>query len=214
MATPANPQDNLVILPSTPAELAGEVRAFTDLRAVAEYESALTQHYMPDIYREHLPSAIEVWIGRKSLVEALRPAKFYGNISNIVVSHFEEPFDELTTRVPMYATSLSKYEDWYREHIVGMAVQGELRSTGRPGIITSLNTGLWLYPRHLAFNERGKIPSGIASSKGAYHRVVDRPRQVEESVEELVLRSSSIGLKILKQAMARPLTGGFETAKK
>ncbi|MCA9337754.1 hypothetical protein KC951_03525 [Candidatus Saccharibacteria bacterium] len=189
-------------LPPEASQLAGTVRAFDTIDSLEDYESLLTHYYLPDLYDYgYQRAAVAVWEGRPPLGDMVRPPKFYGRIGNVVVAHIEDPFTELVTTRKRYKTTLEPNEEWYREHIIGMSVAAELHSTGR-GTIGSLSTLIWLYPR---------ISLDTAVNNGAYHRVLEKPKQVSQSVIEVIENSSAIARQNIAQAIQHPYSGAFET---
>ena len=191
-------------IPQVPikAQAAKEVFELADAAQLDAFETEFVQLHLPSKYTDKYSR----WETRKPLSVLITPPKFYGRLVNVLVVPLDKPFDELNNSGHSRTNRKTIDQSDMAERTIGFDIFADLHSTGR-GVIGSTQSKAWIWQR----SDGQSIRSTSRLTNGEYGRLVEKPIRTRECIEELLVKSSDISLKLLSYAVRYPYMGGFES---
>jgi hypothetical protein len=186
----------------------GVVIEFGSITELPEFEDILALSIEPD------PTYAEwrIWRGRQHIREYLKPARFYGNLSDIRLEVMDEPYEKLvsarerglalsTSGRVKRANDLSKETiPRYKGFIFTAEAQSTRLSSGGP-----VRSELWYYPSSLVKMGNKIMRDSEVRGMPFINRVLTQAEYDKEHFINMENEARSIGYQVLRNAMRHPL---------
>jgi hypothetical protein len=109
----------------------GAVYALDGRAGVSDFEDRVVAEFLPPVIED----PYEGWVYRRDKAgDLIVPAKFSGQITNILAGLIEDPYETLIANTG--GKGVPRNEGWGVDHTVGFQVAGEMRSSGKKPLVS------------------------------------------------------------------------------